>query len=89
MSIKEMESRVRELRELKRMAEELDAEITAIEDELKAAVGDSEQVIVGEYKIIYKTVTTSRIDSTAFKKAHPDIAALYTVTNTYRRFQVA
>jgi len=89
MSIREMESKVRELRELKRMAEELSAEITAIEDELKAAVGDSEQVIVGEYKIIYKTVTTSRIDSTAFKKAHPDIAALYTVTNTYRRFQVA
>ena len=89
MSIKEMESKARELRELKRMAEELDAEITAIEDALKAAVGDSEQVFAGEYRITYKTVTTSRIDSTAFKKALPDIAALYTVTNTYRRFQVA
>ena len=48
MSIKEMESKVRELRELKRMAEDLDSEITAIEDALKAAAGDSEQVFAGE-----------------------------------------
>jgi predicted phage-related endonuclease len=88
MSIKDMELKARELRELKLMAEELDAEITAIEEALKSAVGDSEQVIAGEYKITYKPVTTSRIDTKRFKAAHPDIAALYTVTNTYRRFQV-
>jgi len=61
----------------------------SVKDALKAAVGDSEQVIAGAYKITYMPVTTSRIDTTRFKAAHPDIAALYTVTNTYRRFQVA
>lgn len=36
MSINEMTAKVRELKELKAMAEELSAEITAIEDEIKA-----------------------------------------------------
>jgi len=89
MSIKEMESKVKELRELKRMADELNAEITAIEDEIKADMGEREQVIAGEYKITYKNITSERIDTKRFKTAHPDIAALYTIATTYRRFQVA
>ena len=36
MSMNEMESKVNELRELKRMNDELAGEITALEDELKA-----------------------------------------------------
>jgi len=84
-----MESKVKELRELKRMADELNAEITAIEDEIKADMGEREQVIAGEYKITYKNITSERIDTKRFKTAHPDIAALYTIATTYRRFQVA
>jgi len=89
MSIKEIELKARELRELKRMADELNAEITAIEDEIKAEMGEKEQVIAGEYKITYKYITSERIDTKRFKSNHPDIAALYTVASTYRRFQVA
>ena len=36
MSTHEMESKVKELRELRRMAEELNAEIEAIQDSIKA-----------------------------------------------------
>ena len=36
MSMNELESRVNELRELRRMAEELNSEIAALEDSLKA-----------------------------------------------------
>ena len=43
MSINEITTKARELKELKRMQEELAAEITAIEDEIKATMGDSEE----------------------------------------------
>jgi len=89
MSINEIKSKAEELKELKAMREELDAEISVIEDEIKAAMGEQEQIIAGEYKITWKAVTSSRFDSSAFKKAMPELAAQYTKTTTTRRFTVA
>lgn len=78
-----------DLQELKRMQEELEAEIAALTDTIKAHMGDSELLTAGPYKVTWKAVTTSRIDTTALKKALPDVAAQYTRTTTARRFQVA
>ena len=89
MSITEMETKARELQELKRMREELEAEITAAEDAIKAAMGDREQITAGAYKITWKPVTSSRLDSTALKKELPEIAARFLKTSTVRRFNVA
>ena len=89
MSIKEIEAKAKELQELKRMREELDAEIATLEDAIKASMGDQEQIIAGGYKITWKAVTSSRFDSSAFKKAMPELAAQYTKTTTTRRFTVA
>lgn len=89
MSINELKAKAAELKELKAMQEELSAEISAIEDEIKAAMGDQEQIIAGGYKITWKAVTSSRFDSSAFKKAMPELAAQYTKTTTTRRFTVA
>ena len=89
MSINEIKSKAEELKELKAMREELDAEISVIEDEIKAAMGEQEQIIAGEYKITWKAVTSSRFDSSAFKKAMPELAAQYTKTTTTRRFTIA
>lgn len=77
MSKTEMTSKVRELKELKAMAEELAAEITAIEDSIKADMTAQgiEEMTVDVYKVRYKTVKSSRFDTTAFKKAMPDLAA--------------
>jgi len=88
MSIKEMEIKARELQELKRMREELDAEIEAAQDAIKAAMGDQEAVTAGAYKITWKPVESSRIDSKALKAALPEIAARFTVTSMTRRFCV-
>ena len=89
MSINEITTKARELKELKRMQEELAAEITAIEDAIKATMGDSEELIAGEYKITYKTVSSSRFDSKGLKAELPEIAERYTVKTSYRRFVVA
>jgi len=88
MSATEIQSKARELKELKVMKEELEAAITAIEDALKAAMGEKEEMLCGEYKLTYQTVTSSRFDSTAFKKEHAELAAAYTKSTTYRRFSV-
>ena len=88
MSTNEIQTKARELKELKLMQEELAAEITAIEDALKAAMGEQEELVCGEYKLTYQTVTSSRFDSTRFKKDHAELAAAYTKATSYRRFSV-
>lgn len=49
MSISEMERKVREMRELQALIEEATAEVEALKDAIKAAMGDSESVQAGEY----------------------------------------
>ncbi|WP_308541672.1 hypothetical protein [uncultured Oscillibacter sp.] len=85
MSMKEMESKIRELRQLQALIEEAQAEAEAI----KAAMGDSEAIQAGEYKVTWKPVTSTRLDATALRKALPDVAERFTRTTTVRRFTVA
>lgn len=91
MSKTEITNKVRELKELKAMADELAAEITAIEDSIKAAMTAQglEEIAVDIYKVRYKTVKSSRIDTTALKKAMPELAAQFTKETESRRFSVA
>ena len=89
MSINEVESKVRELRQLQSLIEEAEAEAEAIKDALKAHMGDSEELRAGEYKVTWKAVKSSRIDTTALRKALPDVAQAFTRETTTRRFCVA
>ena len=89
MSINEIEAKARELRQLQALIEEAQAEAEAIKDAIKAAMGDSESIQAGEYKITWKAVTSSRIDTTALKKAMPDVAERFTKETTSRRFCAA
>ena len=88
MSIMEIASKAQELQELKRMLEELDAEIEAAQDAIKAAMGDQEAITAGAYKITWKPVTSSKLDTKALKAALPDVVARFTITSTARRFCV-
>lgn len=89
MSINEMESKIRELRQLQALIEEAQAEAEAIKDAIKAAMGSQEALQAGEYKVTWKPVTSTRLDATALRKALPDVAERYTRTTTVRRFNVA
>ena len=88
MSNPNMEAKVKELMELKRMKEELEAEITSLEDSIKQVMGEEDTLLAGAYKVLWKAVTTSRFDSTRFKKDHAELAAAYTKTTTCRRFTI-
>ncbi len=91
MSTFELQDKVNEMRELRRMAEELDAEIAAIQDSIKAhmeATG-ADELTGADYKITWKSVTSTRLDSAALKKALPEIAERFSKTTTTRRFVLA
>ena len=51
MSITEMEDKARELRQLQALIEEAQQEAETINDAIKAAMGDAEAVVAGEYRI--------------------------------------
>lgn len=83
-----METKIRELQELKRMREELEAEITAIEDAIKADMGQREELTAGAYKVTWKPVTSRRIDTAAMKKALPEVCERFMKETVVRRFCV-
>ena len=89
MSINEIESKVRELRQLQALIEEAQAEAENIKDAIKAHMGDSEELRAGEYKVTWKAVTASRLDSKALKAALPEVVERFTKATTTRRFCVA
>ena len=89
MSINEMEVKARELRQLQALIEEAQAEAEAIKDAIKTAMGDSESVQAGEYRITWKAVTSSRIDTSALRKVLPDVAERFTKETVTRRFVIS
>ena len=90
MSNQELTIAARELKQLKLMHDELAAEIKTLEDAIKAHMDEQmlDTIITADVKITWKTVTSSRLDTTALKKALPDVAAVFTKESVTRRFCV-
>ena len=88
MSQQELVCAVTELQELKRLKEDLDAEIEAAQDRIKAVMGNREELTAGAFRITWKPVTSARINADALRKESPDLYARYAVTTTTRRFLV-
>lgn len=90
MTIKELEKKAAEIKELERMKEELEAEISTMVDEVKAEMTEmgTDSVIAGAFKISWKTIVSSRLDTTALKKALPEVAARFMKETSSRRFLI-
>lgn len=80
-----------ELAQYTRLQEEAAAMVEGLKDQLKNyMVENGLDVLTGsEHKAIYKTVTSSRIDTSALKKALPEVAERYTKTSETKRFTFA
>lgn len=91
MSETNLQSKIKELKELTRMSEELQHEIDAIKDIIKSEMvaRDTEEIISGEYKVRFAYVKSRRFDTTAFKASQPEMYNLYTKETLTRRFSVA
>ena len=91
MSMNELEAKVAELRELRRMADGLAGEIAATEDALKAymTANGTDELYGPSFKITWREVTSSRLDSKALKAASPELYQRFTKQTTTRRFVIA
>lgn len=91
MSVHEMDSKIKELRELRRMADELAAEIEAIQDSIKQEMTAREvdELSGSDWKVTWKLVKSRRFNSIAFKKTHADLYDQYCSETATRRFTVA
>ncbi len=82
-------AKVEELMELRKFAEELQNQMDAITDEIKAYMGDEETMMAGSYKVTWKETVSRRVDTAALKKVLGDALDEYTKTITTRPFKIA
>jgi len=80
-----------ELAQYQRLQEEAAAMVEALKDEVKQhmTAAGLDTLTGSEHKATYKTVVSSRIDTTALKKDMPDVATKYTKTTETKRFTFA
>lgn len=90
LSQNELTIKVRELKELKLMADELAAEITTLEDTIKAEMTarDTAEIVVGVFKVRWTPVVSQRFDSSAFKATHAELYKQYSRQVETRRFSI-
>lgn len=91
MGQNELATSVQELKELRTMAEELQAEITTIEDRIKAEMTARgvEELKVGTFKIRWTKVTSNRFDTTSFKQAYEALYKQFSKVTESKRFSIA
>lgn len=85
MNIKDV---MKELAQYIRMQEEISETVEGLKDQIKAYMTENnlETLASDEHKATFKAVSSSRIDTTAFKKAFPSMAEQFTKTTTSTRF---
>ena len=91
MSITELEIRIEKMQEWERLASEAQAEADAIRDTIKAEMLDrnTEELQAGRFIIRWTSILTSRFDSTAFKKAMPDVYKAFLKQSASKRFSIS
>ena len=84
----ELERKVNEYREYKRMAEELEQLRDSLRDEIITMMQGAPEVVAGACKVMYKDVQSVRLDRKLLQATHPDIYAECSKRTTYKRFSV-
>ncbi len=91
MSTNEMNTVAREYREIQAMIKELEEQADSLKQtlikEMDARCVDTVQA--GEFKVSYKLVESSRLDSKALKADHAELYATYTRKTASTRFMVS
>lgn len=91
MTKAEMDSKVKELRELKHLIDDAQALVDSLQDEIKAemTVQGVDTLSGSDWKVTWKQVTKNSLDTTALKKALPELAAKFNKVSTYKTFKLS
>lgn len=88
MNTQEIASKLREYQEMKALLNEVQDSLSVLEDEIKAIMGDREEMSAEGIKVKWTHYTTSRFDSKTFKAEHGAMYEQYVKAVTAQRFQV-
>lgn len=91
MSTYDLDNKITKMQEYEALAEEAKAEAEALRDEIKAELTqrNAEEVTTGKYIVRWTSVLSQRFDSTAFKRAMPDVYKAFTKQVSSRRFSIS
>lgn len=84
-------AKIKEVKELENLIKEAEKEVEALKDEIKAEMilRETEEMEVGTYIVRWTSVLSNRFDSTAFKKALPEVYKAYTKQTSSKRFTIS
>ena len=91
MATNELLNKIEALNEWEALMEEAKAEAEAIRDEIKQHMlaSETEELECGQYIIRYQSIVSNRFDSSAFKKALPEVYKSFIRQSTSKRFSIA
>ena len=91
MANKDMIELVEKYNEWKALEEEAKKEREALEAEIKAEMEarGTEELSIGRFIVRFTSVLSNRFDTTAFKKAFPDVYKAFTKAVASRRFTIS
>ncbi|MBR5126112.1 MAG: hypothetical protein IKU68_05205 [Oscillospiraceae bacterium] len=91
MSTHELTAQIEALRSLEELIEEAKAEAETLRDTIKQEMlnRDVETLEAGQYIVRYTSVVSQRLDTTALKRALPEICKAYTKQISSRRFTIS
>lgn len=72
--MKNMNNLIKEYRRYKRIADEAKAELDKLKPQIIAEMGGENTVIGDDYKVMYRVVTSARIDAAKLRREYPEIA---------------
>lgn len=71
---KNMDDLVKAYRQYKRIADEAKAELDKLKPQIIAEMGGENTVIGDDYKVMYRVITSARIDAAKLRREYPEIA---------------
>lgn len=91
MTTRQIENRVKKLRELEAKQKEIEKQINALKDEIKSEMQEqgTDELITDECIIRWTEVTSNRFDTSNFKKNFADLYSQFTRQVTSRRFSIS
>ena len=69
-----MNNLIKEYRRYKRIADEAKAELDKLKPQIIAEMQGESTVIGDDYKVMYRVVTSARIDAAKLRREYPEIA---------------
>lgn len=89
-SIEELTEKVHELRGLEMTISSLETRLSILKDEIKEEMEERsvEELVGDDWKVTWKSYTSSRFDQGNFKAIHPDLYEEFKTISESRRFTV-